>query len=109
MPRRKRREGAFKFKRAHTKMQKGIVNKEAIEKLWFEREEKSVEEIVIELSDEDDEDFPLPAEQEIDSDDELPDKEDEDLGFEDGIVTYYGFIEQQKKEHEKTWTCCKYG
>ena len=62
---------------------------------------KSVEEIVIELSDEDDKDFPLPAEQEIDSDDELLDKEDEDLGFEDGIVTYDGFTEQQKKENEK--------
>ena len=61
-----------------------------------------MEEIVTELSDEDDEDFPLPAEQEIDSDNELPDKEDEDLGFEDGIVTYAGFTEQQKKENEKT-------
>ena len=37
MPQRKRRGCALKFKRAHTKMQKGIVNKEAIEKLRFER------------------------------------------------------------------------
>ena len=40
MPRRKQRGCTLKFKHAHTKMQKGIVNKEAIEKLQFEHEEK---------------------------------------------------------------------